>query len=150
MPETRLDHSITDSMAKRNLTLAGFTLTALSIMVGFYEENLSGASAAILSLFVAMVVFFLGSQFGYDAEHVWEARLADVFQYIGIIFLLFSFMPFIFENFQYSVVSLLILGLGLFVIAVYLIRIVSRIFSSSKRIAKENGDTEQKRSGQTD
>ena len=50
MTESSLEHRIIDAIAKRNLTLAGFTLTALSIMIGFYRDNLYGAGPIIPSL----------------------------------------------------------------------------------------------------
>lgn len=53
MTEGPLKHREVDAVAKRNLTLAGFTLTALSIMIGFYRDDLFGAGPIIPSLLTA-------------------------------------------------------------------------------------------------
>ncbi len=132
-----------DVIAKRNLTLAGVTLAALSIMIGFYKENLYGPGPIIPSLFTAMAVFFLGSQFGYDAENVWEASLADVCQYVGTILLLLSFSIFLSQHYLSGVITLLIVGFAVFVAIVYLARIVITI-------TNHENYSRRKRSGQED
>ncbi len=144
MPATRLDHTKIDNIAKRDLTLAGISLTALALMIGFYRDNLNEAGLMIPLLFLAMVTFFLGSQFGYDAEHIWEARLADAAQYVGVMLLLSSFSIFIFQNYVGGLLTLLIFVFGILVIGFYFVRLI--IWVPYRKLTRKEGDVEQKES----
>ena len=101
-----LDEKVRNIIAERNLTLAGFTLTALAFIIGFHKENLATASILILPLMLAMFLFFLGSQLAHEAEFFWQIFFADVCQYFGVMALMVSFYHFISKNLQDSILVL--------------------------------------------
>ena len=101
-----LDEKVRNTIAERNLTLAGFTLTALAFIIGFYKEDLATATILILPLMSAMFLFFLGSQLAHEAEFFWQIFSADVCQYFGVIALMVSFYYFISRNLQDTILVL--------------------------------------------
>lgn len=127
-----LDEKVRNIIAERNLTLAGFTLTALAFIIGFYKENLTGATTLISSLLLAMFLFFLGSQLAHEAEYFWQVFSADVSQYAGVIALMISFYYFTYENLQDKVVMLFPLILVVILLG-YLVRGAWRIYKFYKK-----------------
>jgi hypothetical protein len=79
-----LDREEFRHIAHRNLTLAGFTLTALSITVGFYRENLADGLTLTSLLLSSMLLFFLASQMAYEAERLWHGYTADILHYARV------------------------------------------------------------------
>jgi len=131
MKMNNLDRKVCNLVADRTLTLAGFTLTALTFIIGFYKENLASAATLLSSLLIAMFLFFLGSQLAHEAEYFWQIFSADVCQYVGIITLMVSFTYFISENLKVQIVMLFPLVFGA-ISVVYLIRGARRIYKFYK------------------
>jgi len=127
----KLDRKVCDTIADRNLTLAGFTLTAVTFIIGFYKENFAAATTLLSSLLLAMFLFFLGSQLAHEAEYFWQIFSADVCQYVGVISLMFSFTYFISENLQVTIVMLFPIVFGA-ILVVYLVRGAWRIYKFYK------------------
>jgi hypothetical protein len=135
MNNSDLDRHICEVISKRNLTLAGFTLTALSLMIGFFKDDLSEATVILQGLFFSMLMFFLGSQIGHEAERLWHILLSDLLQYTGTLVLIGCFSLFVYErlgSFYLFFVA------GMVVIVIYLIKAVSNILVLVKS-QKRNG-----------
>jgi len=130
-----LDRHVCEIISKRNLTLAGFTLTALSIMIGFFKSDLSEATVILQGLFFSMLMFFLGSQIGHEAERLWHILLSDLLQYIGTSVLIACFSLFVYE--RLGGFFLFFVG-GIIVIIIYLIKAISNIIVLVKS-QKRNG-----------
>ena len=114
-------------IAGRSLTLAGFTITGLILVISSYEKGLSDLSLLIkmsendpnrvtlliklyerdfaqvslfFNLFFASVfLFVLSSILAHEANYLWEIMVADYTQYLGIIVLVMSFAHFAYVRF---------------------------------------------------
>ncbi len=129
-----LNREFCNAISKRNLTLAGVSLTALSLMIGFYKDNLSAASMLLQTLLFSMLIFFLGSQIGFEAERLWHILLSDLAQYVGTIILMLSFSWFISQKLEGNLYVIFIIG-ALFSI-VYLIKGVRNLFVLTRNMQK--------------
>ncbi len=105
----------------RNLTLAGFTLTALSLIIGFYRDNFSDAITLIVFLLISMFLFFLASQMAHSAERFWHLFTADIIHHLGVTILLLAFTIFINEKIQITFLTIFSFLMPLITI-LYLIR----------------------------
>jgi len=132
MKMSELDPEVRKILAERNLTLAGFSLTALAFIIGIYRENISQATTLILPLLSAMFLFFLGSQFAHEAEYFWQVFSSDIFQYVGVIALMVSFYLFTYDKIQCNIIMLFPIVLIIILVA-YLVRGGIRIFKFYKR-----------------
>lgn len=88
---SNLDRNVCDIIADRNLKLAGFTLTSLALILGFYKDNLPEVSIILTPLLFSMFSFFVGSQLAHEAEIFGQILFADILQYLGVVSLMLSF-----------------------------------------------------------
>jgi uncharacterized membrane protein HdeD (DUF308 family) len=125
-----------DLISDRQLQLAGFTLTAIAFITGFYKDAFTEAASLLISLLIAMFLLLLGSFVAHEAEVLWQAFASDVLQYCGVISLVASFSFFLVNkvNNQMILVLPLILAVALFF---YLLRGVWRMHKFYKEFNKE-------------
>lgn len=88
---SNLDRSVCNIIADRNLKLAGFTLTSLALILGFYKDNLPEVSIILTPVLFSMFSFFVGSQLAHEAEIFGQILFADILQYLGVASLMLSF-----------------------------------------------------------
>ena len=81
--------------SRRSLTLAGFTLSSLSLLIGTNKNSISGISSMIQPLFIAVFLFFLSSRFSIEAQVFWEGLVAEILEYSGEFAIMFALGAFL-------------------------------------------------------
>ncbi|MCJ7634501.1 hypothetical protein MUP77_19170, partial [Candidatus Bathyarchaeota archaeon] len=78
-----------------SLTLFGFTLTTLSIIIGFYKPNLNEAVSIISGTSISLFLYFLGYYIAIESESFWQISVAGLVHYLGTLVLILSFTIFL-------------------------------------------------------
>lgn len=127
--------------SRRSLTLAGFTLSSISLLIGTYQNNLKEISGMLIPLFVAIFLFFLSSKFALEAQVFWEGLLAEALEYGGEFYIIFALRTFLLNEVSLISISWLPIITAI-IIAVFVIRsFVNLIYMYShmkKREVKRN------------
>lgn len=90
-----LERSESIQKSRRSLTLAGFTLSSISLLFGMYRGHLNEVTVILQWLFGAIFSLFLSSKFSIEAQYFGAALLAEFLEDVGglcIIFALGAFM----------------------------------------------------------
>lgn len=103
-----------------SLTLAGFTLTSLSLIIGFYRTNLNDAMWIISGIIISLFSYFLSYYVAMESETFWQLSFAIFLQYGGTLILMVSFAIFLqnigmWQSVVYIPIILVII-LGLFLL----------------------------------
>jgi uncharacterized membrane protein YoaK (UPF0700 family) len=77
-----------------SFALSGFTVTALSVFLGFYSQNLAEASDIISVLLLCTVLFMLSGEMAREAYATWKYVTADTIYLFSLALLASSFLYF--------------------------------------------------------
>lgn len=124
--------SYSNLIADRNLQLAGFTLTAIALILVIYGNSIQEFAFLLTWLLVAMFVLFLGSFVAHLSENFIQVYFADLLQYIGVIILMASFSIFLADKLENQIIIVLPICLGIF-FSIILIRGFLRLVKSYKQ-----------------
>jgi hypothetical protein len=113
-------------LSNKSLVFAGFTLTALIFVAGFYKENLTQVSGIITLFLIGFVLFLISAEITRNAAFGWEYFVGEILYLVATAFImgvLIMFFKSTIESFMQNLSIIMILAYIAF-LSVYIINSV--------------------------
>jgi len=133
-------HTEADKLSNKALILSGFSFTALTFVIGFYNQNLVNASDLTAGLLFSTITFLLTAEIADSSIKIWELVVAETMYFVSALVLLLGFMFFIWQKMgtaSYLVESVLAIAFVFYIgLILMMIRAVSVIVERQSRRRK--------------